>query len=413
MKTKKTAACLAALLSLALNAGAAVTTSTTTESAPPQTATRTFVRDGKTITETVTTQTTSEAVSQTKSYKAAIFVANRAGPAYDSKIASLADFVAARVADIGVQSISRETAVDAARKFDPELASSPRPADSLDSQLSNQSSALRLAQNLGADYLLQCSLGSVATANRSIKAYGVQLQNTEYSALVSYKILDGNSGAALTGDTLRVSRSEQQNAHASADLKDAQILDALLDDAAAQIANGLAARIAANRIPLPSAAAQLVTITITPDVADVFLPSIKIGEGNVLNLSDSKGKVSPLNVTVEIDGVAVGTAPGAIQVRPGFSKIRLTREGFEPWERIISAREGQIILAPMKMTDAGMARYKELASFIQGLKNGDKLTDAQVKVLEGQAEQLRNSFKREDYKMDTKDNVQVTQKTLF
>ncbi len=394
-------------------ARSSVTTITATEAAPAQVETRTFTRDGKTITETVTTQALRKEVSEKKTCRAAIFVANRAGKKYDDKIRVIEDFVSARVADAGVQAIARETAVDAARTFDPALASAPRPEDSLDTLLSNQSSALRLAQNLGADYLLQVSLGSLSRTLRNIKAHGVELANAEYAALVSYKILDGTTGAALTGDTVRAVRTEQQNKHATVDLKDAAIVDGLLNDAAAQIAAGLGARIAANRIAAPDPAAKLVTVQIIPDVADVFLPSIKIGEGNVLQLSDTRNKISAAGVTVEVDGVAVGSAPGYLKLRPGFSKLRLTREGFEPWERIISASEGQMLLAPMKMTEAGLKRFKEMSEFIQNLKNGEKLTDAQVKVLEGQAEQLRNSYQRSDMKMDTKDNVTIQQKTLF
>ncbi|MDR2675078.1 MAG: PEGA domain-containing protein [Opitutaceae bacterium] len=389
-----------------------VTTTRTVETGPAQTETRTFVRDGKTVTETVTRVTSSEAVSESKIYRAAIFAANRAGKKYDGKTAVFADFVAARAADIGVQTIARETAVDATRKFDPETASSPRPENSLDTQLTNQSSALRLAQNLGADYILQVSIGSVTRTVRNIKAYGVELANAEYGLLASYSILDGATGAALTGATVRATRVEQQNAHASAELEDAGILDGLLDDAAGQIADGLATRIAANRIPLP-AAAQLVSIEIVPDVADMFLPDIRLDGSHTVSLSEGKNKVSVLNVTVEVDGVAVGSAPGKIQVRPGFSKLRLTREGFKPWERIISAADGQVLVVPMQMTDAGVSRWRELTKFVSDLRNGEKLTEAQAKVLEGEAQKLRQSGYKVDVKADAKELPAVQQKSLF
>ena len=48
-----------------------------------------------------------------KTYKAAIFVSNRAGAAYDSKVGALEDYVSARIADLGVSVISRETSTHA------------------------------------------------------------------------------------------------------------------------------------------------------------------------------------------------------------------------------------------------------------------------------------------------------------
>jgi hypothetical protein len=391
-----------------------VTTTTAVEDAPARVETRTFTRDGKTVTETVTTQALRKEVSEKKTLRAAIFTANRAGAKYDGKIRVLEDFVSARVADTGVQTIALETAADAARAFDPVLASAPRPADSLDVLLSNQSSALRLAQNLGADYLLQVSLGSLSRTVRDIKAYGVEVKNAEYGALVSYKILDGATGAVLTGDTLRAVRNEQLSKHApDVELKDAAIVDGLLEDAARQIAAGLSARVAANRIAAPAAAAAPVTITILPDIADVFLPDIRLDDSRTVTLSEGKNKVSILDVTVEVDGVAVGSAPGKIQLRRGLGKLRLTREGFKPWERIISASDGQVLGAPMHMDEAGQRHWLETSKFVSELRNGEKLTDAQAEVLKGEAQKLRQSGYKVDIKVDAKELPDVTRKSLF
>lgn len=101
-----------------------------------------------------------------------------------------------------------------------------------------------------------------------------------------------------------------------------------------------------------------------------------------------------------MDGVAVGTAPGQVTLKPGFSRLRLTREGFETWERTINATEGQVLTVAMKMSDEGYQRFIEATAFLNALKNNAKLTDAQVKVLEGHAKSLENSF----FRVDTKEN---------
>jgi len=391
-----------ALLIAALSPGFAQSTVTTerTVGAPVTTVeTRTFVNaEGKTVTERVTTNVQTERAAVSKTFSAAVVISNRAGKDYDDKISVLEDLLSARITDLGFSLLSREVVVDNLRKFDPNSASAARPADSLDAELTDQSSALRLAQNMGADYIVQASIASYAATKRTVTAYGNTLNNYDYTLRVTYKILDASGGGSLTGDVAKATRTEQATANASSEVQG--IFDDLLDEATAQITSSLRTRIAAGKITAPKPAATLVTITIMPEAADLFIPDVRINAENVVTVGESKFKVTPLNATVEVDGVAVGTAPGKITLRPGFSKLRISREGFDAWERTISASEGQVLNVAMKMSAAGYARFKDATSFLNELKNGTKLTDAEVKKIEGEAKSLENSF----FKVDTKEN---------
>ena len=391
-----------ALLIAALSPGFAQSTVTTerTVGAPVTTVeTRTFVNaEGKTVTERVTTNVQTERAAVSKTFSAAVVISNRAGKDYDDKISVLEDLLSARITDLGFSLLSREVVVDNLRKFDPNSASAARPADSLDAQLTDQSSALRLAQNMGADYIVQASITSYAATKRTVTAYGNTLNNYDYTLRVTYKILDASGGGSLTGDVAKATRTEQATANASSEVQG--IFDDLLDEATAQITSSLRTRIAAGKITAPKPAATLVTITIMPEAADLFIPDVRINAENVVTVGESKFKVTPLNATVEVDGVAVGTAPGKITLRPGFSKVRISREGFDTWERTISASDGQVLNVAMKMSAAGYARFKDATSFLNELKNGTKLTDAEVKKIEGEAKSLENSF----FKVDTKEN---------
>jgi hypothetical protein len=391
-----------ALLIAALSPGFAQSTVTTerTVRAPVTTVeTRTFVNaEGKTVTERVTTNVQTERAAVSKTFSAAVVISNRAGKDYDDKISVLEDLLSARITDLGFSLLSREVVVDNLRKFDPNSVSAARPADSLDAQLTDQSSALRLAQNMGADYIVQASIASYAATKRTVTAYGNTLNNYDYTLRVTYKILDASGGGSLTGDVAKATRTEQATANASSEVQG--IFDDLLDEATAQITSSLRTRIAAGKITAPKPAATLVTITIMPEAADLFIPDVRINAENVVTVGESKFKVTPLNATVEVDGVAVGTAPGKITLRPGFSKLRISREGFDAWERTISASEGQVLNVAMKMSAAGYARFKDATSFLNELKNGTKLTDAEVKKIEGEAKSLENSF----FKVDTKEN---------
>ena len=55
------------------------------------------------------------------------------------------------------------------------------------------------------------------------------------------------------------------------------------------------------------------------------------------------------------------------------------------------------------MSEAGYARWAETTAFVNGLKNGAKLTDAQVKALEGQAKMFENS----GFKVNTTEGITI------
>lgn len=325
-------------------------------------------------------------------YKAAIFVTNRAGPAYDDKLGTLEDLVTGGVTDQGVSVISRETALGAVGSLDPKAKE-----NKLDQLLNQSTSAVRLAQTLGADYLLEVTLTSVGTKKNTMNAYGVNTTNEQQTVRVGYKILDGSTGASLSADTVKASRTVQQSKTAGEDSSD--VVNDLLEEAARKVAVSLKRRIDQGRIAAPAAAATLANITVRTEAADLVIPDVRVGADNTVAISEGKFKVVPLAASVEIDGIAVGTAPGVFQVRPGLSKIRVVREGFAPWERTINVVNELKLTATMVMDAGGYARWHDATAFLNDLKNGAKLTDAAVKELEGKA----RMFEQSGFKVDTKD----------
>lgn len=336
------------------------------------------------------------------SYTAAVFVSNRAGAEHDDKLDSLEDFVVSSVTDKGFSVISRETALNAVGGLDPQAKETE-----LDRQLADSSSAVRLAQTLGADYLMQVTLSSAGTKKNTVNAYGVNTTNNESSVRVTYKILDGNTGASLTADTVRAVRMVQGTANASETNSD--IWNDLLDEAAQKVAVSLKSRIDRGRIAAPAAGGGVVNVTIRTEVADLVIPDVRIGVENTVAISDSKFKVSPMGATVEVDGLAIGSAPGTFEVKPGLHKLRVTREGFQPWERTVNFTKDMQLNVAMTMDAAGYARWQDATAFLNDLKNGAKLTDAEVKRLEGEAKMLEQS----GFRVDTKEGITIKRNSIF
>ncbi len=349
----------------------------------------------------ITAQLSAQAPLVPQAYRVAIVVANRANCEAD-QIEALEDYITGKVTDVGLRVISRETKMDAVGGMDRNAQ-----VAKLDAEMSESTSAIRLAQTLGADYLLQVTVSGVDQNLSNVNAYGVKAVNTETVVRVTYKILDGVTGESLAADTVRAARRGQQTAQSS-EARSGEV-NALLEEAAAKVAASVQRAIARGRITAPAAAAGLVTVSFATEAADLYVPDVRINAENTLTIAESKFKVSPLSATVTVDGLAVGSAPGTFQVKPGLSKVRVLREGFKPWERTVNFVNGLSLVVTLEMSDEGYAKWKDATAFMNALKNGAKLTDAEVKVLEGQAKMLEQS----GFKVNTKDAPTIQHRSIF
>ncbi len=366
---------------------------------PPKVEERSYQENGSTITERVTTQQVKERVVTTpipNQYKAAIFVASRLPAGHEEMMSQFEDFITGKITDLGFQVLSKEVVSDSLRKYDPALAGTARPANSLDSLLSEQSSALRLAQGFGADYLLVASLTSIGTKEKAVNAYGVNMVTQETTLRYTYKIIDGQTGSTITADSDKATYEARQTENAAE--KNSDLVNELMANASEKIAASLGKKIAQGKITAPSAVANDVEITINIEAADIAIPDVRV-QNNTVTIAGNNLHLVPLNASVEVNGVAVGSAPGKVSLKPGFSKLRVTREGFVTWERTINAVKGQVLTVTLQMTEQNHARWMANTAFLNELQNNAKLTDATVEQIKGMAQMLRQS----GYKVDTKD----------
>jgi len=284
----------------------------------------------------------------------AIFVSNRAGSEHDAKLLPLEDFVSSRVAEHGLQVISRETSLNAVRQLDPGTGT-----NAVDQAMINSTSALRLAQNLGANYLLQVTISGVDSRSRNVKAYGVDVTNTEHTLRVSYKVLDGGNGAAVMGDTVKATKTIQQNANSSEEYSD--LINGLLDDASQKVADSVSRKIAS--LPPPSAPAGQAEIEVVIQTAEATL---------IVKPGQTAETIGAVGFTAQVDGVAMGTVPGRLRLNKGLSRLRVTHADYEPWEQQISAVDGQVITVVMNRAAHSRSEQKSAAMAATGIKLADK-----------------------------------------
>ncbi len=356
-----------------------------------------------------TTKTYQQDTPREGQRKIAIIVQNRGSAGLNDKVAVLEDLVASRVAGKGFSVISRDDVTRSLKNY----ADGKNPngeLTALDRSLEDNSSALRLAQNLGADYILVPSIISLGTEKKNYNGNGISTLNITHRLRVSYKIVEAGQGGAVRGGAFTSEKTIRQTGDLQTESSD--IVNDLLDDAAEQLAAAIVE--SGKSLPTEVAKAAMVNFNVACTMTDprqqpILISAIGITADNKVVVTNQPIAVQALDVTVELDGVALGSAPGTLQGRPGLHKIRLSREGFNTWERTINIYDGQKLRVALQMSEAGYARWADTTAFLATLDNNRKLTDAEVKRIEGIAEFFKNSH----YRVDTKENVHVTYKSLF
>ncbi|HEY2329453.1 MAG TPA: PEGA domain-containing protein [Verrucomicrobiae bacterium] len=374
--------------------------------------------------------------------KVLIIVENRADAALNDKISVLEDLVSSRIAGKGFAVVSRDVAINALKTYqtvgvsataksstEDKFTSSPDhltaksetiASDSahlaatpettkLDQALSDNSSALRLAQNLGVDFILIPSITGYGTEKKSYNGNGIQTLNVTHRLRVSYKIAEANEGGAVRGGAFVSEKTTRDTANLQTDSADT--LNELLADAADQLADAITT--SATSLPTEVAKAAMVNFSIACTMTDprqqpILMSAVSVSADNKVIATNQPIVVQPMDVTVELDGVAIGSAPGEFKGRPGLHKLRLSREGFADWERTINIYNGQKLRVAMQMSEDGYAKWKDTTGFLSALDNNRKLTDAEVKQIEGMAKFLSESH----YRVDTKENIRIN-KSLY
>ena len=351
----------------------------------------------------------SESTESVPSRVAAIFVRNREPKIDDSRVAVLEDFLVAGLDDTCFTTMSREDCLNAVSKFAREGANAGKnldPAKDLDRLLSDQTSALRLAQSMGADYVLIASITALSVERRVTDdaARGIKTEVTTSTLDATFRILGRAEGRVLASGSAMASDAVRQ----APGLKvERDIVTGLLRESAAKMAEAMRKRCEKKGIASPDALSEA-TIEITGTPSDLAVPEIvKDAAGNWV-VSSGRYQLEATSFAIELDGIVVGTTPSPVRAAPGLHKIRVTRPDFEPYEATVNIGKGTTpLVIPMKATPEGLARWRDMSTFFQALKKDQQLTEAQVKVLNGYAEYLKNSKfsieEKTDIKVDTKE----------
>ena len=335
--------------------------------------------------------------------KTAIFLVNKSQKSFDDKLATLEDFITGPLTEKGYAVISREIATDAASNL-----LKQKPETALDAAFSTGSAPLRLAQMLQADYLMLISISSFGTASKTSKINGSEVGQTTYTLRATYRLNEGILGASV--DSKYVTVTNVTMSATGAETLDTDVINRLLEKAAEELGKKIPPP------PPPATGDKPVEFTVVCGIAEaggqsLSLPDIHLGEDRTVVIEKTPAPVLAVNATVELDGAAIGSTPDAFRALPGLHKIKITHEQCEPWERTLNVSPALRQKMVLQMTEKAYNRWKDQTAFLQMLKNGQLLTEAEAEKIKGIGQYFRNqSVKvdiKEDIKVDTKEGMKV------
>lgn len=367
-------------------------------------------------------------------YGAAIFVKNRCKQIEGDDVSKLEDLIVADLKTDCIRAVSREDVMNSVRNFaqggpnvgtQGSVQSAAKTArdvydilqggteryEDLDKTLSDNASATQLSAMMGCEYVLLASLTSLDVQKKHFRSdrMGLDIENIVYTLTSTYKVIDTSTGrVAVSGKSIATVKVEN-----TPNLQESLTLTGpLFNQAAEQLAQKLNERCAAGQIAAPVAPKAGAGIIVICSMQDLTVPDVcKSPDTGAYTITGNSFNMqpSPLSATVAVDGVTVGSAPSMdlapLPASAGVHKVTVTRAGFKPWSKMVNVpadRPLQLTVA-LQLDEQGFARWRSNTAFLQGLKQGQQLTDAQVKVLEGLAETFRQSGYKVDYKVDTKD----------
>ncbi len=359
--------------------------------------------------------------------KVAIIIANRVSEDLNRQIPVFEDCLTALLTDKGFGIISRDVVISAIGDLESGLTQHESDSlledmisffgdvrnsmdrNKLDAVLDDQTSALRLAQNSGADYILFASIMDFSQEKREVSAYNVNFTNNVYTLQASYRILSGITGESLTAGIAEAERKIQSNKHSKLSLTNLE--GELLTEVAVKLSEDLALKESNNRIRTVKVDDAKVDVGIVITLSNITFPEVIINEDGTGSVIDRISDVQALGVTVELDGFVIGTTSNSgvsnFRVTPGLHRMRLLRDDLVTWERMINVQDGMELNVEMNLTKAAALSWLAKIKIYDSLKTNATLNAAEVELLRSEGQMLRQSGFKVDLKDVAEKNITV------
>ena len=208
-------------------------------------------------------------------------------------------------------------------------------------------SVTRVAQMLGADYILTASIIGASQMNRFAGDRAV----TIYTLRMATKVLDATTGGSVYGKNW----SNKQPVPQGNGDDPMGHYDDLIDMWVQEIGEEMAAARPRWRAPIANTAA-LVPFTVTTTIDATIAPlSATVDASKPVQ---EELRIVAGGITVEVDGAAVGSSGGTFYARPGLHQLRVSRQWMTPWVGTVNISSGAVFNVALELSDEGFRHYR-------------------------------------------------------
>ena len=208
-------------------------------------------------------------------------------------------------------------------------------------------SVTRVAQMLGADYILTASIIGASQMNRIAGDRAV----TVYTLRMATKVLDATTGGSVYGKNWSNKQPVPQGNGDDAMGHYDDLIDMWVQEMGAELA---AAR-PRWRAPVADPGA-LASFTVRTTLDDIFTPLATTVDAS--KPVQDELRVVAGGITVEVDGAAVGSSGGTFRARPGLHQLRVSRQWMTPWVGTVNITDGAVFNVALELSAEGFAHYK-------------------------------------------------------
>lgn len=328
-----------------------------------------------------------ESASDAPPLRAAIFVQNRAGVEFTGKLDMLNDLLTTRLTEKGFSVIDRSVVAARfreARDLEPALTRDVSTLEKASGGLNGTgdienslsgASALRIAQMIGADYLVMASLTSFGQETREFQGegtnYGTNNKSYLYTLRIALKVLEGNSGGTVYGDLVSV--AERVAVVERLKIESTEVVNKLLDAGALKVADTVGAKI--------------------QRIRDVKVKAAAVVEFSVNSTVDG--------ATVELDGAVIGSTPGRFAAAPGLHQLKISKQWLTTWDKTVNIFANQVLNVTLELSAEGLKRYSTLEQLKLDLARTKMQSDMDVKEREANIETNKQQSEADAYSKKT------------
>jgi hypothetical protein len=283
-----------------------------------------------------------------------------------------------------------------------------------------------LAQLLNADYFICFTLNDFRSESKDLPRFDRKIFTHSLSA--NFRVVSSSTAASSFGESLTAIKKIPITSNIQIEVSKIGLINELIDDVCEQLSKYIFKRQSItksqasptdsslyqrNKAASPTAPSNLagengkVMIQISGKIQGIAWPEIKKNENGEVILSGVTHKFEATDAEVEIDGIFVGncSSENSLPVSPGIRRLRVSRGGYVAVEKTINAYDGLKLSIQLQPTEQETREWREQLSFLQQIKIGEKLTEAEVLKAKGMYEFLKNS------KFEVPSNV--TYKSLY